>query len=66
MRQPEFSLYPGYGSLLAEYIHVRILGHAGQIMRSYLHDLCDHGIQACSRGGRGLRINFFREPCLAV
>jgi hypothetical protein len=37
---------------------VRILGHAGWILRSYLHDLCDHGIQACYCGGRGLRIKF--------
>jgi hypothetical protein len=33
-----------------------VLGHVGQILRSYLHDLCDHGIQACYHGGRGLRI----------
>jgi hypothetical protein len=25
---------------------VRILGHAGRILRSYLHDFYDHGIQA--------------------
>jgi hypothetical protein len=25
---------------------VHILGHAGQILRSYLYDLYDHGIQA--------------------
>jgi hypothetical protein len=25
---------------------VRILGHAGRILRSYLHDLCDCDIQA--------------------
>jgi hypothetical protein len=37
---------------------VRIQGHAGQILRSYLHDLCDLGIQACYHGGRGLRIKF--------
>jgi hypothetical protein len=56
MRSPGFSSYRGYGSLLAERIHVCILGHAGWILRSYLHDLYDHGIQAYDRGGRGLRI----------
>jgi hypothetical protein len=35
--------------LLAERIHVRILGHAGRIMRSYLHNLYDHDIQAFYR-----------------
>jgi hypothetical protein len=40
-----FSSYRGYGNLLAERIHVRILGHAGRILRSYLHNLCNHGIQ---------------------
>jgi hypothetical protein len=53
---PGFSSYHGYGNLLAERIHVCILGHAGRILRSYLHDLCDHGIQAFYRGGHGLRI----------
>jgi hypothetical protein len=61
VRPPRFSSYRGYGKLLAERIHVHILGHAGQIMRFYLHDLCGHGIQACYRGGRGLRIKFFFE-----
>jgi hypothetical protein len=49
--------------LLAECILVRILGHAGWILMSYLHDLgnhdiqtCYHGIQTCYQGGRGLRI----------
>jgi hypothetical protein len=51
-----FSLYGGYRNLLAERIRVWILGHPGRILRSYLHDLCDHGIQTCYRGGRGLRI----------
>jgi hypothetical protein len=37
---------------------VRILGHAGRILRSYLHDLCDHGIQAYYRGRCGSRIFF--------
>jgi hypothetical protein len=37
-----FSLYRGYGNLLAERIRVQILGHAGWILKSYLHDLCDH------------------------
>jgi hypothetical protein len=54
VRPPGFSSYHGYGKLLAERIHVRILGHAGRILRSYLHDLCDHDIQAFYRGGRGL------------
>jgi hypothetical protein len=53
---PGFSLYCGYENLLAERIHVRILGHAGRIMRSYLHDHCEHCIQASYRDGRGLRI----------
>jgi hypothetical protein len=52
----EFSSDRGHGNLLAEHIHVRILGHVGKILRSYLHDLCDHGIQAFYRDGRGLRI----------
>jgi hypothetical protein len=30
--------------------------HAGRILRSYLHDLCDHGVQSCYCGGRGLGI----------
>jgi hypothetical protein len=42
----DFSSYRGYGNLLAKRIHVRILGHAGWILRSYLHDLCDRDIQA--------------------
>jgi hypothetical protein len=59
VRSPGFSSYRGYGNLLAERIHVHILGHAGQILRSYLHDLCDYGIQACYHGKHGLRIQFF-------
>jgi hypothetical protein len=43
---PGFFSHHGYGNLLTERIHVRILGHAGWILRSYLHDLCNHGIQA--------------------
>jgi hypothetical protein len=58
VRLPGFSLYDGYGKLLAERIHVRIIGLAGQILRSYLHNLCDHSIEACYLGGRGLRIKF--------
>jgi hypothetical protein len=58
MRPLGFSLYHGYRNLLAERIHVRILGHAGRILRSFLHDICDHGIQACYHGRRGLRIHF--------
>jgi hypothetical protein len=53
-----FSSYRGYGKLLEERSHMRILGHAGRILRSYLHDLCDHNIQACYRSGRILRIQF--------
>jgi hypothetical protein len=53
-----FSSYRGYGKLLVECIHVHILGLAGRILRSYLHDLCDHDIQACYHGERGLRIKF--------
>jgi hypothetical protein len=41
----DFSSYRGYRNLLAKRIHVRILGHAGRILRSYLHDLCDRDIQ---------------------
>jgi hypothetical protein len=66
---PGFSSYRGYGNLLVERIHVRILGHAGRILRSYLHDLCDHGIQACYRGGRGLRIKYLSRAlfgCLST
>jgi hypothetical protein len=52
----DFFSYCGYGNLLAERIRVWILGHAGRILRSYLHDLCDHSIQTyCS--GRSLRIS---------
>jgi hypothetical protein len=39
---------------------VQILGHAGRILRSYLHDLCDHGIQTFYHSGRGPRIYFSR------
>jgi hypothetical protein len=46
----------GYEKILAERILVRILGHAGWIQRSYLHDLCDHNIRTFYRVGRGLRI----------
>jgi hypothetical protein len=53
---PGFSSYRGSKNLLAESTHVRILGHAGWILRSYLHDLCDHDIQAFYRDDRGLRI----------
>jgi hypothetical protein len=35
---PGYSSYHGYGNLLAERIHVCMLGHAGWIQRSYLHD----------------------------
>jgi hypothetical protein len=52
--------------LLAERIRVRILGHAGRILRSYLHDLCDHDIQTCYRSRQGLRILIYRERCLDV
>jgi hypothetical protein len=38
--------------LISRCIHVRIVGHAGWILRSYLHGLCDHDIQACYRGLR--------------
>jgi hypothetical protein len=55
---PGFSSYRGYDKLLAERIHVHILGHAGRILRYYLHDLCDHDIQSCYYGGHGLRIKF--------
>jgi hypothetical protein len=51
-----FSSYRGYRNLLAERIHVRLLGHPGRIQRSYLYDLCDHDIQAYICDGRGLRI----------
>jgi hypothetical protein len=61
-----FSLYPRYGKLLAERILVRILGHEGWILMSYFHDICNHGIQTCYRGGHGLRINIFRVPCLVL
>jgi hypothetical protein len=61
VRPPGFSSYRGYGILLAERIHVRILGLAGWIPRSYLHDLYDHDIQAYDRDIRGLRIHFFIE-----
>jgi hypothetical protein len=66
VRPPGFSLYRGYRNLLAERIHVRILGHAGQIPRSYLHDLCDHDIQAFYRDERGLITKIYHEPCLVV
>jgi hypothetical protein len=45
---------------------VCILGHAGQILRSYLHDLCDHGIQAFIMMTRPENQFFIHEPCLAV
>jgi hypothetical protein len=35
----DFSLHHRYGKLLAERIHVHILGHIGWILGSYLHDL---------------------------
>jgi hypothetical protein len=63
---PGSSLYHGYRNLIAERIRVRILGHVGRILRSYLHDLCDHGILTCYLCGRGSRICIFPEPCLAV
>jgi hypothetical protein len=67
VRPPGFSSYRGYGNLQAEHIRVWILGHAGWILRSYLHHLCDHGIQACYPSGHDLIIHFFyREPCLAI
>jgi hypothetical protein len=58
VRPSGFSSYHGYRNLLAKRIHVWILGHARRIQRSYLHDLCAHDIQACYRGGCGLRIQF--------
>jgi hypothetical protein len=45
---------------------VRILGHAGRILRSYLHDLCNHGIQAFNRDDAASESNCHSEPCLAV
>jgi hypothetical protein len=39
MRPPGFSLHRRHGYFLAERIHVRIPGHTGQIMGSYLHDI---------------------------
>jgi hypothetical protein len=35
----DFSSHRRHGKLLAERIQVRILGHTGRILRSYLHDL---------------------------
>jgi hypothetical protein len=61
VRPSGFSSYRGYTNLLAERIHVRILGLAGRILRSYLYDLYDHDIQAYDRGGHSLRIHFFIE-----
>jgi hypothetical protein len=53
---PRFFSYRGYINLLVERIHVHILGHAGRILRSYLHDLSDHDIQAFYRDRCSLRI----------
>jgi hypothetical protein len=36
MRPPEFSLYRGYENLLAEHIYMRILGHAGRILKGFV------------------------------
>jgi hypothetical protein len=63
---PRFSSYHGYKNLLAEHIRVQILGHVGGILRPYLHDLYDHEIQACYRGGRGLRTDFLSRVLFAV
>jgi hypothetical protein len=63
------SSYCTYGKLLAERIHVRILGHAGRILGSYLYDLCNHDIQECYRDERGLRIKFLSKAlfgCFSV
>jgi hypothetical protein len=44
--QLDFSLHRRYKNLLAERIRECILRHAGRILKYYLHDLCDHDIQA--------------------
>jgi hypothetical protein len=49
VRPPGFSSRRRHGKLLAERIQVRILGHIGRILGSYLRDFYDHGIQALSR-----------------
>jgi hypothetical protein len=36
MRSLEFYLYRGYENLLAEHIYVRILGHAGRILKGFV------------------------------
>jgi hypothetical protein len=59
-RPPGFSRIMDTWKLLAECILVWVLGHAGRILWSYLHDLCDHDIQTWYQGGRRLRIYFLR------
>jgi hypothetical protein len=60
------SSYCGYGKLLQSAFLCKVLGHTGWIVRSYLPYLCNLRIQTCYHGGRGLRINIIREPCLAI
>ena len=50
----DFSSYRRYGKYMAERIRVRIPRLTGRILGSYLHNLCDYGIQTYP-GGRGLR-----------
>jgi hypothetical protein len=66
VRPPGFSSYHGYGNLLVERIHARILGHAGRIPRSYLHDFCDHDIQVLYHDNTAWESKFYCEPCLAA
>jgi hypothetical protein len=42
VRPPGFSSRRRHGYILAERIHVRILGHIGRIPGSYLHDKSRH------------------------
>jgi hypothetical protein len=52
--------------LLAEHIQVLILGYAGWILRSYLHDLYDHDIQAFIVMTKLKNDELCCKPCLSV
>jgi hypothetical protein len=45
---------------------VRVLGHTRWVLGTYLHDLCDHGIQTFYRSGHGLRLSGSLLDCRCI
>jgi hypothetical protein len=67
VRPPGFSPRRRHGKLLVERIQVRILGHIGRILGSYLHDLFQSwhsGFVAMTQPKNFIEL--LCKPCLAV